>query len=353
MPFSAHAAQAESEPMKISVAMCTFNGEPYLQEQLNSFARQTRPPDELVICDDRSSDETLNIIDSFARTARFSVHVSVNEHTLGSTRNFEQAITRCSGDIIALSDQDDVWLPAKLALLEAEFGKSARVGLVFSDAEVVDQDLRPTGRRMWNEVSFCQREKELVKDSRALDVFLPGWTVTGATMAFRSKFRDLILPIPADLPMIHDGWIALMIAAVAEVDYIDEPLILYRQHPQQQIGAPAKHDVSRANGETKLQSIKRATNRSNSYRDLIIIIDEVLQRLRSRYDLQSLNLNTRKTLDERRKHLVARMQLPARILVRLPVVLRELLSTRYSRFSNGTASALKDLIKGNSPVSPV
>src|ERR1051326_2811088 len=152
MPFSAHAAQAESEPMKISVAMCTFNGEPYLQEQLNSFARQTRPPDELVICDDRSSDETRTISDSFARTAGFPVIVAGNEQTFGSPRNFEQAVSRCSGDIIALSDQDDVWLPAKLALLEAQFGKSARVGLVFSDAEVVDQDLRPTGRRMWNEV---------------------------------------------------------------------------------------------------------------------------------------------------------------------------------------------------------
>jgi hypothetical protein len=242
-----------------------------------------------------------------------------------------------------LADQDDVWFPHRLALLEEEFGKDARVGLVFSDAEVVDHDLRPTGRRMWTEVGFCQREKDLIKHGRALDVFLPGWTVTGATMAFRSKFRDLILPIPADLPMIHDGWIALMVAAVAEIAYVDQPLIFYRQHSGQQIGAPQKRDESVQSKLTKLQKINLATNRSNRYSDLVVIIDAVAQRLTDR----DIARPHRDRLARRGQHLQARMKLPSNVVGRFAVVLNELVTRRYFQFSNGFSSAAKDLVYGN------
>lgn len=324
--------------------MCTFNGERYLRQQLDSINGQIRPPDELVISDDRSSDSTLSVINSFRGAASFPVRVSVNDQTIGSTRNFEQAISLCGGDIIALADQDDVWLPNKLASLEAEFRKDARIGLVFSDAEVVDQELRPTGRRMWAEVGFCEREKHLVKHGRALDVFLPGWSVTGATMAFRSSFRQLLLPIPTNLPMIHDGWIALILAAVSKVRFIDAPLILYRQHAQQQIGAPVKRDRPPSERLTKIESLKEAANRQNTYEDLIKIIDEVRRRLNSPSD--DSRGEAVDYLAQRREHLWARMQLPSSAAARLPVVLGELFSLRYWRFSNGITSAVKDLFVG-------
>ncbi|HEY2971172.1 MAG TPA: glycosyltransferase, partial [Pyrinomonadaceae bacterium] len=104
--------------MKISVAMCTYNGAPYLREQLNSIAAQTRPPDELVVCDDVSADLTCEIVTSFAASVHFPVRLYVNEQNLGSTKNFERAIGLCEGDIIARSDQDDVWLPEKLRRIE-------------------------------------------------------------------------------------------------------------------------------------------------------------------------------------------------------------------------------------------
>src|SRR5688572_4846600 len=226
--------------------MCTYNGARFVREQLDSIAAQTRLPDELIICDDASQDSTVEIIRAFSAHAPFPVRLVINEQTLGSTSNFEKATGLCSGEIIAFADQDDVWKPEKLHLLEVEFAKRPDVGLVFSDAEIVDEKLHPIGHRMWNEVGFGERQKQLIREGRALDVLLPGWSVTGATMAFRSKFRNLILPIPTSLPMIHDGWIALMVAAVAEVEFIDEPLILYRQHSGQQIGAP----VGRVNGKT-------------------------------------------------------------------------------------------------------
>ena len=95
--------------MKISIAMTAFNGAKYINEQLNSFASQTRLPDEVVVCDDISSDDTFEILDNFARSAPFKMIVVRNNKNLGYTKNFEKALSLCSGDLIFLSDQDDIW----------------------------------------------------------------------------------------------------------------------------------------------------------------------------------------------------------------------------------------------------
>ena len=95
--------------MNLSIALATYNGAVYLKEQLESIAAQTRTPDELVISDDQSTDDTLRVIEEFAATAGFPVRLSVNEANLGIAKNFEKAISLCRGDLIFLSDQDDVW----------------------------------------------------------------------------------------------------------------------------------------------------------------------------------------------------------------------------------------------------
>jgi glycosyltransferase involved in cell wall biosynthesis len=95
--------------MDLSIALCTYNGAAYLKEQLESIAAQTRTPYELVISDDQSTDDTLRLIQEFAATAGFPVRLSVNESNLGIAKNFEKAISLCRGDVIVLSDQDDVW----------------------------------------------------------------------------------------------------------------------------------------------------------------------------------------------------------------------------------------------------
>ncbi len=100
---------------RISVAICTYNGEKYLSEQLASIAAQTRLPDEMVVCDDCSSDATPDLVEEFARSAPFPVRFFRNPINLRSTKNFEHAIALCDGDFIALCDQDDIWLPEKLA----------------------------------------------------------------------------------------------------------------------------------------------------------------------------------------------------------------------------------------------
>ena len=99
---------------KISVALCTYNGERFLRQQLESIQQQSRLPDELVVCDDRSRDQTVAIVREFATSVSFPVVIVQNPETLGSSRNFEKAIRLCTGDLIALSDQDDIWYPNRL-----------------------------------------------------------------------------------------------------------------------------------------------------------------------------------------------------------------------------------------------
>src|SRR6478672_9070821 len=139
--------------MTVSVALCTFNGAAHLPDQLGSIAAQRRLPDELVVRDDASSDGTCGVIRAFAARVPFPVRFEVNAHRLGSTRNFDRAIAACSGEIIALCDQDDIWRDDKLRLLERRFQDDS-IGLVFSDADIVDAALIPAGERLWPSVGF-------------------------------------------------------------------------------------------------------------------------------------------------------------------------------------------------------
>ena len=127
-------------PMQISVAMCTYNGADFLSAQLASIAEQTRVPDKVVICDDASTDKTRAVLESFARTSAIRVSLYFSDQNTGSVKNFERAIGLCTGDVIALSDQDDVWNGNKLERIEQSFRDNAAVGSVFSDAELVDDD---------------------------------------------------------------------------------------------------------------------------------------------------------------------------------------------------------------------
>jgi len=331
--------------VKISVAMCTYNGAEFLPAQLQSIITQSRPPDEIVICDDRSTDDTQTILKEFAAEAPVPINLHFNDHNLGSIKNFERAISLCTGDVIALSDQDDVWRNDKLQLFESALNNTPSAGLVFSDATIADENLKPLNRRMWDEVGFDAHKRKLIHAGRALEVLITGWTVTGATMAFRSCFVKLSLPIPDRIAMIHDGWIAVTIAAVADVVALDEPLIQYRQHAQQQIGAPARTET--ATEPHGVQAIETAFRRRNSSADLHKILETLETRLLAQASDPASNFDTRKALSfigDYAFHLNVRANLPQRRLNRVPSILRELLSLRYHEYANGFKSAAKDLV---------
>lgn len=318
----------------ISVALCTYQGARFLEAQLESLAAQTLLPAELVVCDDRSTDGTLALLDAFARRAPFPVRIEENPARLGTARNFGKAIGLCRGDLIATCDQDDVWLPEKLSLCAEAFARDDRLGLVFTDAEIVDEELRPMGYRLWDAIHFGAADRRRVRGGRALDVLLRQWLVTGATLVFRSRFRPVILPVPEC--WIHDGWIALLVAAMAPVGMVERPTVRYRQHPGQQIGA-------RRFTLGELYALARSLGPSHfrTSHERFRLVRERLGALADRgVDPADLALLDRK-VEHQSRHL-AIAESPSRAH-RIRWSLDELVHGRYARFSPGLAHAVKDL----------
>lgn len=331
---------------KISIALCTYNGAKFLPAQIESFLAQTRLPDELIICDDCSTDETPQIVNDFARHAPFTVTFRINEKNLGSTKNFERAIALCGGDLIFLSDQDDVWLPQKIARIEAEFDKNLQVGLVFSDAEIVDENLEPANCNLW-QFTFSEERRKHSRNGNFFDVLLRQNVVTGATMAFRSRYRKIFMPIPDRLPnLIHDAWISLLIASEAKVIFVEEQLIKYRQHSGQQLGINYESAAKRGFLERKMR-----------YAEGIEFSRQEIERLKqtkeifavySHFEKKRGSVSFKDLIEEKREqiaHYDARMNLPLTKIERFLPVYRETLTGRYHRFSKGFLSVAKDLLE--------
>lgn len=221
----------------VSVALCTCDGARYLRAQLDSLARQTRLPDELVACDDISTDETVRILEQFAETAPFPMRVTVNETRLGPAANFAKAAGQCSGDIVLFCDQDDIWHENKVELeaetmveAERECGADMPI-LVHGDLEVVDEDLAPL------HPSFMRL---MHPKFRYFDMsYMLGDNVAvGCTTAVNRALLDIALPLP-EQALMHDWWFAQCATCCGRILYIDRPLMQYRQHPANQIGASA------------------------------------------------------------------------------------------------------------------
>ena len=332
---------------RVSVALCTYNGARYLKDQLDSIASQTLPPHELVVCDDRSTDDTVAIVQAFASHAPFPVRLFLNPTNLGSTKNFEQAIQRCDGDLIALSDQDDVWRPRKLERMVAAFSASPDVGAVFTDGEVVDDRLRPLGYRLWEAAGFGPGRRERFEHGQAVEVLLKNDVVTGATLAFRRDFLKAILPIPAI--WVHDAWIALLIAALGRVAIIDEALVLYRQHPRQQIGVMQR---TRSSGLAWVRSsLSDVLMNINGYvvkgdEEYSLYADQyglACERLAAILDSSDHRILTR--CRAKAAHFRARAEMSQRRWMRFPMVMKELFGLRYHRYSSGNKSLARDLVR--------
>jgi glycosyltransferase involved in cell wall biosynthesis len=201
---------------RVSIALATFNGEKYLTEQLHSFVEQTYKPDEVVIVDDCSVDSTIRIAHSFADTAPFKVLVYVNKINLGYAQNFSRALQLCSGDIVFISDQDDVWLPNKIERMISRFNAEPRLQLLIHDLEYCKADLMSIGQ---------------TKMDRMRDVFdINRDYVVGMATAIRGPFLKLCLPVPDMTGVTHDSWLHACATAVDKKCIMREILALYRRH---------------------------------------------------------------------------------------------------------------------------
>lgn len=224
-----------SKKMKISVALCTYNGSSYIKKQLNSILYQEDfEVDEIVICDDISNDETLEILNSFKTKYPSIISIHVNKFNLGSTKNFEKAISLCSGDFIFLSDQDDIWKKDKIKKILAVFEQNSNAEGVFSNADLIDSKDNPIPSiTIWDSVFFL--EKELPKPIDFFNIITKnGNVVTGATLCIKKTVKNFIFPFNQDV--LHDEKIAISLALRESLFYSKENLISYRIHDKQQVG---------------------------------------------------------------------------------------------------------------------
>jgi hypothetical protein len=329
--------------LRISIALCTCNGSEYIAEQLASIGSQTRLPDEMVICDDLSGDQTVDIIGRFSETATFPVRLSINDRRLGSADNFGKAIAGCNGDIIVLADQDDVWYPEKLQCIEETFAAHPDTAVVFSDADVVDERLASLGYRLVPSTGIRKGDLADLKD-KPHKVLLKYTVTFGTTMAFRASYRKYVLPVPAGWS--HDRWIVLVISALSGIEFIEKPLIMYRQHRAQQAGAPKKTflgtlmadacDTIINPGTHKAEFRSTITAQIESYACAYHRLSLLKDQLR---DPEALRL-----LDEKISHLKTRdYAATVNKIRRSGVVINELLARKYQNYSYGFFSAVKDL----------
>jgi hypothetical protein len=232
--------------MRISIAMATYNGAQYIGQQLESLAAQIVMPYELVVTDDGSTDDTLGIVGRFAQRAPFPVHVHRNKERLNFADNFLRAASLCKGDWIAFCDQDDVWQKDKLHCVTRSIRKD--VTMVVHRVQVVDETLAPTGGR-----SGSCRVRRGNKPHRLPPMGFFG----GLCITFNAALLDLLMQRPR-FPSAHaqgrdaehDVWVSCVADAIGAVKYINQDLVLYRQHSTNTCGASAagsmRHAVERA-----------------------------------------------------------------------------------------------------------
>ena len=196
-----------------SIVLASYQGERFIGEQLDSILPQLAPEDEIVVSDDASTDRTLETI---ARLGDPRIRVLANDTRLGYIANFQRAIDHSRGDSVFFSDQDDVWLPNKVATLDI----AMRTGrCVASDAIVVDESLRTLHRSYF--------EWRGTRSFSRLAIYLKP-PIVGATVACHRDYLETLLPLPAGIP--HDFWLTFNAACDGALAVIHTPLILYRRH---------------------------------------------------------------------------------------------------------------------------
>ena len=325
--------------MKVSVALCTYNGERWLEPFLSSLVAQSRPPDELVVSDDGSTDATLAAVNAFSRESPFPVRVSSTPTRLGSTFNFERAFSACAGDLIAPADQDDLWAPNKLERLGSVLVDEG-AAMVFSDGVVIDERGAPVDRTLWAGVGFDGREqRRFARDP--LSVLVRRSVVTGAAMLFRADHLARVLPFPASLNapeslMLQDRWIALVLAGLADVRAVPEPLISFRVHADQQTGLRPPASAAEAG-----RQLRRPVSASAAgFAARADQLEAVVVRLAG----DGLP-GAERMLVGASRHLRARAALPSARSRRVVTVARETVTSGYRRYSGGAQSALADLLR--------
>jgi glycosyltransferase involved in cell wall biosynthesis len=324
------------ENTRVSVALCTFNGADYIAAQVESILRQDHPADEIVLSDDASSDDTVAIVERIVADwvgPRPRLLVIRNASPLGVIANFEQATTACTGDLIALCDQDDVWRRDKLALFVALFNSRPGLPFAHSDATLVTEDLEPLKHSLLQSLEISAKERQELVDGRSYRAFIRRNLATGATAVFRRSLLEYAIPFPEE--WIHDEWLAIIAASLSSTMLIDDELVDYRQHDNNQIGAqkPDLRYKFRKLIEPREERNAHLVDRASVLVERLELLGPAVRRERLQFARRNL------------AHELMRLGLPRHRLLRVPSIAGGYLSGRYTTFSRGLIDVARDLVQ--------
>lgn len=320
-------------PQRTALAMCVYNGARYLDEQLDSIARQSIQLDQVVIVDDNSSDDSWDLLQAWKARCGLNVSLVRNALNLGVVRNFEKAALLVDADIVFFADQDDIWYPDKVARMLQVF-EDPQVVLAHSDANLINEDGTQLGRRLFESLLLRDDERELVRTGSAAAVYLKRNLVTGAACAARLELVRRALPFPQD--WIHDEWMALAAGVTGAVVMLDDPTMSYRLHGSNTVGLPIPDWYWR------LRSIGQAV--FYPQRKKLQKRQARLHILQQRSAAWQTPAWFQKDINSALKHVEIRLTLPTNPLRRIQPVLHEWRSGRYNDWSNGELSVIHDIL---------
>lgn len=325
--------------MKVSVLMATYNGAAYLHEQLRSILEGVRPPDELIIVDDGSSDGTAALVQHVCEGyPSMTLVIRMNASNLGASPTFGRAVMESSGDIVLFADQDDVWSPGKIKAFVNLFMERPEILMAYSDGDIVDTASQPTGRTI-----FTTRNKAHLGQGggRSPEEVAANPDIKGCTMALNGPFaRRLFTEIdPAALAHWgHDHWAALFAYGLGPVAVIAEPLIKHRIHGG---NASAGMRFNPLNSAHRQRYLRKAREQGRSYFvDRYKIAIEHALKMGTEFSPPLLGaLETMLAISERRRDLHS---LP--FLRRIAGAWRLLRKGVYHRYYNGIFTLLRDIL---------
>ena len=249
-----------------SVALCSYNGEKYIHQQIDSILSQTHRPSEIVVCDDGSTDRTPEILAEYQKQYPEIFRIHFNEINLRSVKNFEKAIFLCSKDIIFLSDQDDIWAENKAEKIVYFLDNHAEIDAVATNGFCIDENGTVHEKySLWDAPVFL-REKG--KNIDYFEIILHCNIATGASMAFRAALKPEIMPFPVLKDYHHDEWIAVNTARKGRFAFLNDKLFYYRTHQEQQVGG-VFFDKTEEGKAKLMKSFNLEPNNFSEYKKLL------------------------------------------------------------------------------------
>jgi len=279
--------------MKISVAFIVYNGEQYLRMQLDSILAQTHKVDEIIICDDASSDNTKEILEEYKNKHPNLFFIHYNTENIGPTKNIEKAIQACTGELILLADQDDYWEAHKVETIIKWFEQNPTMNGVFTNGSLMNsKDELDNNYALWDAMSFhyktIKNNKEL-NNSLKLYINTIENAVTGATLAIRNNLPFLKQHFPIIKNLVHDRWLAINLAETNSLGILEDKLIRYRIHSKQAIGGMTENIEKYI--ELNANLLEGTPNTSNNilgFKDLRYILNKIETNLQIQNEILKL-----------------------------------------------------------------